>query len=526
MTIRKKILLFSALALGFFLAAVYLVSRWALLSGFARLESDSSRQNIERIQQALENEGARLDIFARDYAQWDETYEFMQAQSPAYVRSELANETFRILHIDLFALLDERGHLVFSKNLAREPLTPEAMQTVLRMTEGSVELGRGHSGHGFVELNGQMMLLSFHPILPSAGIGVSRGTLVMGQELNEELLSSLSHSAGIALWVEPADRIVPTSPQGLAWTDGHNCARFETDSTMLEYVAVPDFSGKTRRFLAARVPRSLHRQGQTEVRYLWGLLMLAGTVFCGVLFFFMEEVLVRKIARLDADISKITVSGDLSTRLNAEGKDELSNLARTVNTMLSGIQKAKAELLEAQESLRFHAEHDALTGVLNRRAIRDVLRKELARCRRERTTLGVILADVDHFKKINDHYGHAAGDAVLVTTVQRISATLRTYDTLGRYGGEEFLIIAPGCDLALAEKMAERIRNAVSDEPVDLGDESARISMSLGVTLGTWESDPEFLVEQADSAMYQAKRKGRNRVEIQADTAEAGKARF
>jgi diguanylate cyclase (GGDEF)-like protein len=158
--------------------------------------------------------------------------------------------------------------------------------------------------------------------------------------------------------------------------------------------------------------------------------------------------------------------------------------------------------------------------VRNRRAIRDVLRKELARCRRERNTLGVILADVDHFKKINDYYGHASGDAVLVAVVQRITSTLRSYDLLGRYGGEEFLIIAPGCDLELAEKMAERVRAAVENEPIDLGNDSATISLSLGVTLGTAESDPEFLVAQADTAMYQAKRKGRNRVEVGLDLPE------
>jgi len=171
-------------------------------------------------------------------------------------------------------------------------------------------------------------------------------------------------------------------------------------------------------------------------------------------------------------------------------------------------------LMQAQESLRFHAEHDALTGVKNRRSIRDMLRKELARCRREKNTLGVILADVDHFKKVNDHYGHAAGDAVLVAVVQRITSTLRSYDLLGRYGGEEFLIIAPGCDLDLAQKLAERIRAAVGDEPIDVGDEFAAISLSLGVTLGTADSDPEFLVAQADTAMYQAKGNGRNRVEV------------
>lgn len=243
------------------------------------------------------------------------------------------------------------------------------------------------------------------------------------------------------------------------------------------------------------------------------LLIVAGVVHSAVLLFVLEEKLVRQVESLNRKIKQITVSGDLSLRLETRGEDELSELAGTVNAMLSAIQKAKFELLQAQESLRFHAEHDSLTGVLNRRAIRDVLRRELARCRRENQTLGVMLADVDHFKRINDHYGHGAGDAVLLTVVQRISSTLRPYDLVGRYGGEEFLIVAPGCDLELTQKLAERIRSAVGDVSVDLGSEKVKVTLSVGVTLGTSDSDPEFLVAAADSGMYHAKRHGRNRVE-------------
>jgi diguanylate cyclase (GGDEF)-like protein len=128
--------------------------------------------------------------------------------------------------------------------------------------------------------------------------------------------------------------------------------------------------------------------------------------------------------------------------------------------------------------------------------------------------LGVILADVDHFKKINDHHGHAAGDAVLVSVVQRIVSVLRSYDALGRYGGEEFLIIAPNCDLVMAQKLAERMRIVIAEEAMDLGNDTAKVTVSMGVTLGTAESDPEFLVAQADTAMYTAKRNGRNRIEV------------
>jgi diguanylate cyclase (GGDEF)-like protein len=323
----------------------------------------------------------------------------------------------------------------------------------------------------------------------------------MGRELDLSLISSLSKSAGVPLWLEPAEQGPQAAMSGAAWSDGTNSARFESDATMLEYVAIKDFYGITRRLLVARVPRSLNLEGARVTRYLLGLLMLVGAIYCGALFFFLEEILLARVALLSTEVTKVTVSGDLSLRLTKGGQDELGTLAAAVNAMLTAIQKTKAELLQAQESLRFHA-------------IRDLLRKELARCRREKNTLGIILADVDHFKKINDRYGHGAGDAVLVTAMQRISSTLRSYDVVGRYGGEEFLIIAPGCDLELAQKLAERIRVAIGEQPIDLGDESTTITLSLGVTLGTAESDPEFLVALADTAMYQAKRNGRNRVEV------------
>jgi diguanylate cyclase (GGDEF)-like protein len=515
MTIRKKIILFSALALGAFFAALYLVSRFALLNGFARLESNYAHENVQHLQNEVEKEQKQIQVMARDFGEWDRTYEFMQSKDPAYVRSELSDDTFKIMGVNLFALYDPSGHPVLHKSVGAWTPDPSDLQAILnaRLSIPPVE-NHPPASAGILELQGRIFLLAYQPILTSRGAGASRGILVMGRELDPGLVSELSKSVGVPVWLEPADQAPQPTAQGNAWSDGTTSVRFESDSTMLEYIAIKDSYGVTRRLLVGRIPRSLKLEGSRVTRYLLVLLMLVGAAYCGGLFFFLEEILLTRMASLNREITKVTVSGDLSLRLSAGGQDELGALASAVNAMLAAIQKTKSDLLQAQESLRFHAEHDALTGVLNRRAIRDLLRKELARCRRDRNTLGVILADVDHFKKINDKYGHGAGDAVLVTAMQRISSCLRSYDVVGRYGGEEFLIIAPGCDLEFAQKLAERIRIAVCEQPIDLGDASTEITLSLGVTLGTAESDPEFLVTLADSAMYQAKRNGRNRVEV------------
>ena len=513
MTIRKKILLFSALALGAFLAAVYLVSRFALLNSFALMERNYARDNIHHLESELENEQSRLRVIARDYAQWDRTYEFVQSRDPKYVSTELTDETFKIININQFLLLDKAEQIVVNKSLGGVPLSEDDVRAIAAAySYAQTRNGHGSAMSGILELRKHLLLLAYEPVLTSSGDGPARGTLIMGREIDATLVSSLSRSSGFPVWLEMPGAATIEHSDGIAWNDGTS-VRFEGESSMLEYIPIKDFFGSTRRLLVGRTPRELNSEGRKVMRYLLGLLMVAGAVYCGALFFFLEEILLARVASLSTKVTQVTVSGDLSLRLDPGGNDELSSLAGAVNAMLAGIQKAKAELLQAQESLRFHAEHDSLTGVLNRRAIRDVLRRELARCRRENQTLGVILADVDHFKKINDRYGHAAGDAVLVGIVQRISSTLRRYDIVGRYGGEEFLIIAPGCDLELAERLAERVRAAVEEEPVDLGNENASITLSLGVTLGTSTSDPEFLVTMADTAMYQAKRNGRNRLE-------------
>ncbi len=512
MTIRKKILLFSALSLGLFLAAVYLVSRFALMSGFSRLESNFARDGIHHLQNELGNEQSRLEVIAHDYAQWDRTYNFMQSRDPEYVRTELTEDTFKIVRINQFLLLNSAGEVVVNQSIAGDPLSEDDVRAIV----AAYDYAKAVPGHdaalsGILELRKHLLLLAYQPVLTSRGDGAARGTLVIGRELDGALISGLSHSAGLPLWVEAAQTPNDGS-EAIAWGDGSK-VRFEGEASMLQYVPIKDFFGSTRRMLVARAPRELNSEGKRVMSYLLLLLTTAGAIYCGALFFFLEEILLARVASLSTKVGQVTLSGDLSLRLDPGGSDELSSLACAVNAMLAAIQKAKSELLQAQDSLRFHAEHDSLTGVLNRRAIRDVVRRELARCRREKHTFGIILADVDHFKKINDHYGHAAGDAVLVSVVQRIAATLRTYDIVGRYGGEEFLIIAPGCDLDLAEKLAERIRVAVGEAPVDLGTSNATVTLSLGVTLGSTSSDPEFLVTMADAAMYQAKRNGRNRVE-------------
>jgi two-component system cell cycle response regulator len=210
-----------------------------------------------------------------------------------------------------------------------------------------------------------------------------------------------------------------------------------------------------------------------------------------------EDVIAGMDAGADDYISKPFDPQELKVRLRAGRR----------------ILDLQAELVAARESLRYQATHDGLTGLLNRSAVLDTLRNELERANRQSIPLCLMLADFDHFKAINDTYGHTIGDAVLCEAARRMRASVRTYDCVGRYGGEEFIFILPGCDAHDARNQADRLKDCITGAPIVL----PRITMSFTISIGiavksnAATHDLDTLIHLADSALYQAKTNGRDR---------------
>ncbi|OGU07371.1 MAG: diguanylate cyclase response regulator [Geobacteraceae bacterium GWC2_58_44] len=174
------------------------------------------------------------------------------------------------------------------------------------------------------------------------------------------------------------------------------------------------------------------------------------------------------------------------------------------------------ELVATREILQHRASHDSLTGLWNHGEILGILRQELARVKRRGDYMSVIMADLDNFKRINDSYGHMVGDEVLRSTVQRMQTLVRSYDSIGRYGGEEFLFVLPECCVECCATLAERVRLSICSDDIDSSEGKIAVTISLGVASsgkrGGW--DEEELIKAADAALYRAKEKGRNRVEM------------
>lgn len=173
-------------------------------------------------------------------------------------------------------------------------------------------------------------------------------------------------------------------------------------------------------------------------------------------------------------------------------------------------------LVEARENMRFRATHDPLTSLLNRGAVLDLLARELNRSHREGKSTAILLGDLDNFKRVNDTLGHVVGDEVLLEVANRLLAAVRSYDFVGRYGGEEFLVVLNSCDPAYAPGRTEEIRKSISMRPIITAKGPLTVTISFGLLQSAdWGlRSLEELLHEADMALYKAKAAGRDCLRI------------
>jgi len=209
------------------------------------------------------------------------------------------------------------------------------------------------------------------------------------------------------------------------------------------------------------------------------------------------------------------ILGQIENRLlNVTYIDELRALNDKIEANNQDFIKRNVELQDMQKRLQLLASNDELTGLHNRRYILERIEEKLPEIRRHQLNFCVIMMDVDHFKSINDEFGHVAGDEVLRTTAQLLMRELRQGDMVARYGGEEFLILLPMTELSSAESLVERLRSTIEKQTYTFGDALISITASFGITQHSPEDTADKMIDRADKALYQAKLAGRNCVKV------------
>lgn len=498
---------------------IYFVSLQLIRPKFDRLEQQRVRLNANRIENAFRHEIEHLEDLAADYATWDSTYRYLGHRYAGYAKSEISDQTFTGYHLQLFLLIDTAGQVALCRDYAQNHSLCGEIETINRIIAAARSLAGPKSeigGSGVAVVDRGPMLLAVRPVLKTNGAGPSRGLLVLGKLIADRTALSLSHLLAFPIQVLPTDTEMAqkytASFASVSGTD-HTFVESVDSSVVSALVRVDDFDGKPAMFFRTELNRDLHHEGLLVQRALFVELFIVVLLMALAAFWILQKGILRPIAALSQTATLVTNSGDLSARAVIRANDEFGNLGRAFNTMLEELEASRKELLIVQDALEYRVRHDGLTGVLSRHAVLQELMSESARCAREGITAAVMMADLDGFKQINDDFGHAEGDEALRRTAEVIRAALRPYDRLGRFGGDELLIVTPTIDRDDAIRLAERVREAVSST-APAGSSCRLPTISIGVTLISGREDWHDVVSAADAALYRAKHSGRNRVEF------------
>jgi diguanylate cyclase (GGDEF)-like protein len=491
-------------------SAVLFIGERVLSRSFSTLEARHVQSDLKRTLDLIYLEADNLDVVARDYATWDDTYTYMREQNRAYRTSNYGDLSLRDLGIDLVMLISNDGKAVFQRSSGNFDVTPDEERLVEIIESG--EEG-GVTNHGVLQLSSGPVIVSYRPILRSDGTGSRRGTLIMMRELDYHFVGRVSVLAQVPMMIQPLDRI--NSP---SWIDaarqlssGHPSVISDLDSGRVAgFANINDLLGQPRLLLRIEHDRDIWNQGQSARRVLMWLVISISALLGLLTLGFIHLFIVRRLERMIAFAGSICNENELHRRVKLKGTDEIAHLGNTLNRMLDDLQMSHQKLVSAGEQLHYEATHDGLTGAWNRAAGIEILDRELDRCSREHTQVAVILLDLDRFKKVNDRYGHNAGDAVLKHFTACVLRNVRAFDVLVRYGGEEFLIIAPNCGMSEARVLTQRILQNLRSTSLPVAQVFIHVTASAGVTTGSAPHRSEELIAVADRAMYRAKSNGRD----------------
>ncbi|HVZ16781.1 MAG TPA: diguanylate cyclase, partial [Terriglobales bacterium] len=479
------------------IGAMMLLGRSVLRENYARLEREHVESDLSHVCLLLQDKLKELDLTAMSYAERGPTYDYMRHPTRGYETANISAAEFHARHIMLYVLVDSNNRVILVRNFdgsSRQTVGADVGELV----RATARRSSNTAVSGLMTLTGGPTMIAMRPILPTTRKGPPGGTLIMVRDLRPAQMDELARLAEMPITISGT---VGSSAQA----DGNGRLaplRISTvalgENRLLASAILTDVWGRPDIRLQIEHDRTIWHKGKRTLHALLLVLVIAGLLLAFANVWMIQRLVVKRVERLIQLITDAETDTGLNARVQISGNDELAQLGRKMNGMLQHLQNSQDKLLAVQERLRYEATHDSLTGIWNRGAALQLLDRELDRSSREGSSVAVIMFDADHFKRINDHFGHTIGDRALQSIAAAITRNLRSFDTCCRYGGEEFLVIAPNCGLEQAEELAVRILASIRTTPLTLPDHSFCITMSAGVTVGQAPIKAEDLLIVAD----------------------------
>lgn len=631
------------------IVVLYAASQIIVLGSFSSQEEQETRQNVERVTSAIDDNLRSLLGTTRDWSNWDDTYNYIQGKNQAYFEDNLVDDSSmdgNQLNLMVFVNNDARIVLAKAYDYREHKIMPMPESLRNHIYVGSPlldhsDISTGRSG--IISLSEGPMLVDAEPILTSQGEGPAQGTLIFGRFLDGRAVAHLAKATLLNISLQALDDPSLDADFSAMRPNLSVDSRFGLKpldaNTMAGYSLRDDIYGKPAFMLKIEMPRDAYARGQQTIQYYVLTLIVSGIVFGLVLALVLRTLVLSRVAKLKSDVGRIEASTDMSGRVAIKGDDdELKQLAGSINSMLTALQRSREEqrageerykalveqitdaiflvdaktghfleanlaaqtllgyehpeLMEmtlqdvaqpdpdkrtgtftgmkttgslhlpserhylrkngsvvtvevsdshisyegrdalcvvarditdrkkAETVLRDLAMRDGLTGLYNRREMQRILKEQIEKCKQYGETASLILFDIDHFKTVNDTYGHQVGDDVLRWMARLVQEMVRPEDKVARYGGEELAVILPGLDSEAAFQIADRLRITIAAHPFEglqgrddvMGGLLIPITISVGVASVPNDADTlTGVIDCADRALYEAKHKGRNR---------------
>ncbi|MEG4305401.1 response regulator [Microcoleus sp. D3_18a_C4] len=386
MQLRKKTLLIIGAALISLIVVLYATASTILLHDFHNLEAQYVRQDVARALDALDDDLSNLDTSAQDYAEWDDTYSFVETRNENFVKSNFVDSTFIYLRLNLLVLLDSNGKTIFSKGFDLKSQTeipiPESLKQHLTeaLLDSSTVDGDRPAKTGVLTLPEARLLIASKPILNSNSQGPPRGTLILGRYLDSSeigLLSELTHlsvdfrlpsldfKVGAANYSGHSAKALARSRQELenVKLKISNLKSVEilveplSDTLVAGYALIRDIHGNLALLLRVETDRIIYSQGQATLELFTLSILAVGLIFSAITLLLLEKLVLARLAALSTSVSNIAANGDPSLRVPMAGADELASLADAINRMLEALGNSQVERNESEDRYRLMAEN-------------------------------------------------------------------------------------------------------------------------------------------------------------------------
>lgn len=357
MTLRRKTLLASCLAVLLLLSVVTFSANYILLGGFADVETHETQSSLNRATTAVENELASLTAFLVDWAEWDDSYEFIAKQSPEYIKKNLTATTFQTQKLQLLVFLDAERNIVFGTmfNPATKAFLPIPNDLQQHFKQGSplvYDLNSDKAVRGIVVLADAPLLIAALPAIDSERKLPPRGWLVVGRVIDETLRSQLSRTNLLSIQFQPAlagklTADFQTAAQQLSAQKSTLVATLN-EKTIAGYALLSDLYGHPGVILRIDTPREAYLQGKRTVQYFILLMIGLGLLFTLLYLLMLEKTVLSRLSSLGRQVFQIGQLNQPSLRASVTGRDEITGLADSINRMLDSLEAAQSELRESE----------------------------------------------------------------------------------------------------------------------------------------------------------------------------------